>query len=101
MKRYSFIYSYKNKKLSELIEYLEEKYGLEYLETIDFSSPLSFNALVVGFSPPHKEIMFKSNETFNKMRKCKECNFPIESSDIIKEENVPYPICRNCRRDLS
>ncbi len=101
MKRYSFIYGYKYKRLAELIEYLEEKYNLRYIETIDLSSPISFNILLIGFSPPNKEVIFESNSNFDKIIKCKDCNFPTEQTDVIKEENVPYYICRNCRRDRS
>jgi len=101
MKRYSFIYSYKNKKLSELIEYLEKKYVLKYLETIDFNSPFSLNIPLFGFSPPHKEIMFKSNKAFDKIKKCKNCNFPIESDDWIVVKNINISVCRNCSGDIN
>jgi len=90
MKRYSFIYGYKYKRLAEFIQYLEENYNLRYIETIDLSSPISFSIPLIGFSPPNKEVIFESNPNFDKIRKCKGCNFPIESE-----------ICGNCRKDIN
>ena len=101
MKRYSFLYGYKYKKLSELIEYLEEKYNLEYSETIDFNSPISIN-LPIGFSMPLKEIMFKSNKEFDNIKKCKDCNFPTAPDDWdLLGGTRDMLICKNCRKDIN
>ena len=35
MRRYSFIYSGSNKRITELIEHLEEVYKLKFLDVID------------------------------------------------------------------
>lgn len=97
MKRYSFIYTYRYKRLAELINYLEEKYKIKYLETISFDSPLSLN-FIIGVSHKEKEVIFQSNALIDKAKKCNICNFPIEAEDwIVVDKRMRDPICRNCR----
>ena len=97
MRRYSFIYSGSNKRITELIEYLEEVYKLKFLDVIDLAPNFSFNPPLISFSQSSKEIMFETNEEFEKIRKCKFCNFPISSKDLELYKNN-LEACKNCGR---
>jgi len=100
MKRYSFVYLNKNKKILELIEYLEEKYDLTFLDIIDLGSNFELKIPYINLSKPSKEIMFKSNEDFKKNcdRFCSNCNFPIPLEDLepLKGNEENLKCCMAC-----
>lgn len=103
MKRYSFIYYDKTRRLSKLIEYLEEEYKLTFLEIIDLNPTFSITLpyFGIGFARFKKEVMFKSSKKFKESgnRFCPDCNFPIFSENDLEpfkgnEEN--QKTCKHC-----
>lgn len=98
MKRYSFIYTKKDKRIADLIEYLEENYGFTFLEIIDLNPLFSFNLKLLNISNPSKEIMFKWNPKIKQIYICNFCNFPVALEDLEPFEGTTRneKACKNC-----
>lgn len=98
LKKYWFIFEDKDpEKLELLIDYLEREYGIEYVETRDFSPSFSFSIYnIIGINlGDFKQIVFNKKSAKIKWV-CRECNFPVSENDLKVDKRVGKMACMNC-----
>ena len=94
---YYFNYTYQYEKLADLINYLQNHYKVKYKEIIDMPSAFSFSLLgLLNICLNKKIVLFETGNNIEKVKKCGNCNFPIEKNDLKPFDGSDDLVCRNC-----